>query len=415
MPLPASGPLTISAIKLEANNTTTYSLNLLSTYCNKATTPNSMSEFYSYGATFQLNAGLATIGFSGQYGTLPQGGFAVCGMTLAGNTNWSIVKLFPNGQVDTSFAQQSTQAMRGCSYSYANDRYYGFGTFGFYGSWSKQYLVCCLPSGVPDTAFNSGGSGLNSNGYVNSMAPLSSGKLIIGGDFTSYNGTGVNRLARLNSNGTLDTSFNSGGGGCDIVVLKVVEDANGKILVGTDGAGSYNGNSFKGIFRVNSDGSWDSTFNSGGAGMSGGGNSCADIAIDSTGKINIVGWFSAWNGTTRGGGYCRLNSNGTLDTGFTPDNGNTADSVVVGGDDLPVLCLRNNNGNGVWRKLTSTGAYNNTFNTSSTTFDTEPNVVVPSINNTYIVLPNISSYAGTSIGGRNICRISATGSLVSYS
>ena len=417
MALPASGPLSMSAIKLEANNSTTYSLNLLSVYCNKATTPNSMSEFYSYGATFQLTAGLNTIGFTGQNGVLPQGGWAVCGMSPAGNTNWSIVKLFPNGQVDTSFAQYATQAMRGCFYSYANDRYYGYGTFGFYGTWGKSYFVCCLPSGAPDTAFNSGGSGVNTvgSGFVNAGAPLSSGQILIGGDFTSYNGTSVNRLARLNSNGTLDTSFNSGGSGCNVSVIYIVVDANGKILVGTDGAGQWNGNSFNGIFRINSDGSWDSTFNSGGAGMSGGGNSCNCIALDSTGKIHIVGWFSAYNGTTRGGGYCRLNSNGSLDTGFTPDNGNTADNVVVGGDDLPVLCLRNNNGNGVWRKLTSTGAYNSTFNTASTTFDVEPNLTIAATNNTYIVLPNISSYAGTSIGGRNICRISATGSLLSFS
>jgi uncharacterized delta-60 repeat protein len=328
-----------------------------------------------------------------------------------------MVKLFPNGQVDTSFAQYATQAMRGCAYSYANNRYYGYGTFGFYGSWTKSFLVCCLPSGAPDTSFNSGGSGLSSSGFVNTMVPLSNGQLIIGGDFTTYNGTTVNKIARLNANGTLDTSFNSGGsGGSNTINVITYDPISNKYLCGSnDGGICWNGNCTNGLFRMNLDGSFDSTFNSGGSSLSGGGNSIGDIKVDSTGKIHIVGWFTSYNGTTRGGGYARLNNNGTLDTSFAPDNGNTVDGVALGGDDLPVCNFRNNNGNGVWRKLTSTGSYNTSFNSSGTTFDTQPNVTIASLNNNYIVFPNISSYNGTSIGGRNICRISAAGSLLSYS
>ena len=415
MGLPSSGALSLSAIKLEANNSTTYSLHNLSIYCNKTSTPDSMSEFYGYGSTFQLNAGLTTIGFTGQYGVLPQGGWVVCGMAPAGNTNYSMVKLFPNGQVDTSFGQYATQAMRGAAYSYVNNRYYGYGTFGFYGSWTKPYFVACLPSGAPDTSFNSGGSGVN--GYVNSVAPLPNGQLIIAGDFTSYNGTTVNKVARLNANGTLDTSFNSGGsGGDNIILITAYDPFSNKILIGSDYGGiTWNGNYTNGLTRLNYDGTFDSSFNSGGAGITGGGNSIGSIVLDSTGKIHLVGWFTAYNGVTRGGGYCRLNNNGTLDTSFVPDNGNTVDNVAVGGDDLPVVCMRNNNGNGVWRKLTSTGAYNSSFNTASTTFDNEPNLSIAAKNNTYIVLPNIGNYAGTDLLSRNIARISATGSLIPYS
>lgn len=415
MALPATGALSISAVKLELNNSTTYSLDTLSTYASKSA-PDSMSEFYNYGSTVELTAGLATIGFTGKYATLPQGGWAVVGFTTAGLTNYSVVKLFPNGKVDTSFAQQSTQAMRGVSYSYTNNRYYGFGTFGFYGSWSKSFLVSILPSGLPDTSFNSGGSGLSANGFVNAVAPLPNGQLIIGGDFTSYNGTSVNKIARLNANGTLDTSFNSGGSGGDNTVLTVVYDPiSGKLLCGSnDGGICWNGNCTNGLFRLNYDGSFDTTFNSGGAGISGGGNSISATVVDSVGKIHIIGWFTQYNGVSRGGGYCRLNNNGTLDTSFVPDGGNAVDDVAVGGDDLPVVALRNNNGNGYWRKLTSTGAYNNTFNTAGTSFNGQPPLTIAATNNTYFVFL-VDSYNGTSIGGRNICRISASGALLGYS
>ena len=417
MGLPASGALTISNIKLEVNNSTTYSLDLLSNYANKSN-PDSMSEFYNYGSTFQLNAGLTTIGFGGNYGVLPQGGYVICGVAPAGNTNYSMVKLFPNGQVDTGFAQYATQAMRGAAYSSVNDRYYGYGTFGFYGTWSKPFLVSCTSNGAPDTSFNSGGSGFSSNGYVNGLAPLPNGQLIVVGDFTTYNGVQANKIARLNANGTIDTSFNSGGYGADNSLQVVAYDSiSNKILIGSnDGGVCYNGNCTNGLVRLNYDGTFDSTFNSGGSGISGGGNSIIDIRLDSTGKIYITGWFNQYNGVSRGAGYCRLNNNGTLDTSFVPDSGNTGDGVAIGGDDLPVVKLRNNNGNGYWRKLTSTGGYNSTFNTAGTSWSGQPGTVIPTTNNTYIIYPTgDATYNGADTGGRNICRISASGALLGYS
>ena len=59
------------------------------------------------------------------------------------------------------------------------------------------------------------------------------GKLI-GGDFTRYNGdfAASNFIARLNTDGTLDTSFNTGGAGADSGVAAVAVQANGKIIIG---------------------------------------------------------------------------------------------------------------------------------------------------------------------------------------
>ncbi len=74
--------------------------------------------------------------------------------------------------------------------------------------------------GTLDTSFNSsGGVGLGgTNNVVYSIALQEDGKLVIGGAFTRVNGsvvsttTGVNRIARLNADGTLDTAFNRSGG-----------------------------------------------------------------------------------------------------------------------------------------------------------------------------------------------------------
>lgn len=62
------------------------------------------------------------------------------------------------------------------------------------------------PDGEIDNSFNTG-SGTNSGSSVRAMTRTSSGQLVIGGDFTSFNGTSRAALARLNGNGSLDTSF----------------------------------------------------------------------------------------------------------------------------------------------------------------------------------------------------------------
>jgi len=69
--------------------------------------------------------------------------------------------------------------------------------------------------------------------YVISIAVQSDGKIVLGGQFTSWNGTAVGRIARLNSDGTLDTAFTTNTGtGAIYSVGTVAVQPDGKILVG---------------------------------------------------------------------------------------------------------------------------------------------------------------------------------------
>jgi hypothetical protein len=55
--------------------------------------------------------------------------------------------------------------------------------------------------------------GTGFNDLVQSLALQPDGKVLVGGNFTQYNGVNINDyLVRLNSNGTLDSTFTSGGG-----------------------------------------------------------------------------------------------------------------------------------------------------------------------------------------------------------
>src|SRR5207247_2555797 len=83
--------------------------------------------------------------------------------------------------------------------------------------------------GSVDPSFD---SGTGPNGLVYSVALQPDGKLLIGGEFTGVNGTSRNHIARLNANGSLDTSFNLTGTGANDSVNSVVVQTDGKAVIG---------------------------------------------------------------------------------------------------------------------------------------------------------------------------------------
>ncbi|HST51127.1 MAG TPA: Calx-beta domain-containing protein, partial [Pyrinomonadaceae bacterium] len=171
--------------------------------------------------------------------------------------------------------------------------------------------------GSTDTSFN---TGTGANAIVNTVVLQPDGKVLIGGYFTFVNQTSHNFFARLNSNGSLDTSFNTGTGANNTVWALALQP-DGKILVGGDFS-SVDGVARNGLARVNADGSLDTTFDAA-LGLS---QTVHAILIQPDGRILIGGSFSRVNGTTRNN-IARLNADGTLDTSFDPGSG--ASDVVL--------------------------------------------------------------------------------------
>jgi uncharacterized delta-60 repeat protein len=176
-------------------------------------------------------------------------------------------------------------------------------------------------AGSLDTSFDPGSG---ANNIVRDMAVQPDGKILIVGQFTSYNGTTCNHIARLNSDGSLDTSF-AAGSGADNFVYAIAVQPDGKILIGGIFT-SYNGTARNQIARLNSDGSLDTGFDPG----SGANYLVLAIAVQPDGKILIGGWFTIYNGAPRNR-IARLNSDGSLDTGFDPGLGanNWVESIVI--------------------------------------------------------------------------------------
>lgn len=194
------------------------------------------------------------------------------------------------------------------------------------------------PAGGVDPAYN---SLAGANGFVYGLKLQTDGSLLIGGDFTSFNGVGRVRLARLLSNGDLDTSFTVGSGANASIRAIEIQDDN-KIIIGGLFT-TYNGTNRARITRINLDGSIDLGFSPG----AGADNPVYDLKIHrdslNRGKVVVVGAFSKFNGQTRPH-LVRLNTNGAIDTLFQTGSGFDGDvntvaiqndgKIVLGGDFL---------------------------------------------------------------------------------
>src|SRR5207253_1701889 len=128
------------------------------------------------------------------------------------------------------------------------------------------------------------------NDTVQAILPLPDGKAIIGGDFTFVDGTARNRIARLNANATLDSSFDSASSASGTVYALALQP-DGRLLLG--GAfTNVNGLPRYGIARLNPDGSLDTAF-APGTGVQGNSHglqaTVRAIAVQTNGQILIGG------------------------------------------------------------------------------------------------------------------------------
>ncbi len=223
--------------------------------------------------------------------------------------NFGIVRLNADGSLDNTFNAFTNGAINTVAVQ-TDGRILIGGNFTFVNGTNIQFLARLNADGTTDTTFNNGGSGFDSS--VQDLALLSGGQILVGGDFTAYNGTmGVNRIARLNANGTLDAAFTANTGtGFDSSVNTLAVQTNGRIVAGGN-FGLFNGSNRNAIARLNSNGTLDGTF-SVGAGFN---NSPIDLILQTDGRILAVGFFSAYNGITRFN-LARINADGSLDSSF---------------------------------------------------------------------------------------------------
>ncbi|MCB9163610.1 MAG: T9SS type A sorting domain-containing protein [Flavobacteriales bacterium] len=201
----------------------------------------------------------------------------------------------------------------------------GFNTFN---GISRSGVARLDPNGSLDASFDPGdgtqlvfGTSVFSVGSVGTLVLQPDGKIVIGGSFQRFDGINRRSLARLNSNGSLDNSFNPSTVGGSGICYSIALQPDGKILVGGEFT-TYDGASRNNITRVNADGSLDTSFDPG-TGTSGGFVSVRSFAIQPDGKVLIGGGFTTYDGVSRNG-FARLDDDGSLDLSFEIGTGVTA-------------------------------------------------------------------------------------------
>lgn len=228
-----------------------------------------------------------------------------------------------DGDLDPGFSSQAgfdAAVMRVLPWT--NGRMLVGGEFSFACGVTQPKLAVLLSNGQLDTNFPSGFA-WNSGGWIKALALQPDGKILIGGYFDQIYGVGQSGIARLNPDGSLDTSFHPPQAGTffvnDIVVL-----GDGKILLAAQ-------SDLGAVVRLNADGSRDAAFN---FAPSLTWAHCLLAAGDGT--IYAGGVIDLWpNGPTCG--LVRLNSNGTA-VGFAGmERGSFVTSMVRQPDGLLVI------------------------------------------------------------------------------
>ncbi|MGB7160031.1 MAG: RHS repeat-associated core domain-containing protein, partial [Tepidisphaeraceae bacterium] len=156
------------------------------------------------------------------------------------------------------------------------------------------------------------------------LALQSDGKVVVAGNSTGTGGTTDILLMRMTTAGALDTSFDTDGkvstdfgGGVDEASALAI-DSNGKINIA--GAGGAGGDVI--VARYNTNGSLDTTFDTDGKASVdfGGSDEGEDMVLDSSGRIVVVGSTSDTDMLV-----ARFTTSGALDTTFDTDGMVTVD------------------------------------------------------------------------------------------
>ncbi len=228
-----------------------------------------------------------------------------------------IVQVYSDGSLDTAFEPvdgiSGTGTPQVFALSVQNDHKILLG--GFFNTYdfiARTNLARLNSDGTLETAFNNGVTGATFADHrpasVNALAiQASDDRILVGGNFDTYNGATHNFIVRVGgTNGADDTTNFANPGG---IVYAIAVQSDGKILIGGDFT--------HGILRLNSSGSLDSLFNPSPA--TGANGAVRSITLQED-KIYIAGNFSTYNGVSRNG-IAHLNSDGSLDTTFNPGTG----------------------------------------------------------------------------------------------
>lgn len=200
-----------------------------------------------------------------------------------------------------------------------------------------------------DTTFGNGGTVITVIGSINDRGNAAilqpDGKIIVLGDFDA-GGHDEIFLTRYNSNGSLDSSFGSGGKaitqiGSAAGARDMVLQPDGKIVV--TGGTVNNGLGDTYVIRYNADGTLDNAFGTGGKAIisfASSHDSANSMILQSDGKIVLGGYEDSGGSSGIDFALRRFNVDGTLDSTFD-DDGSFVSPISTGHDEIVSIAIQN--------------------------------------------------------------------------
>lgn len=294
-----------------------------------------------------------------------------------------LCRLWPDGTVDTSFFNNSF----GSNATIYDLEFQADGKMIVGGQWvgsgaMPSNLVRINENATVDNTFNTGGAGPNS--FVEHVEIDGNGRIWIAGFFNQYNGTARPGMARLQSTGALDNTFSPARGfersGLGSVIPDVVRVLASGRIAAAGNFNLFNGTTINNIVVLQTNGVVAPNVSFGTGILSNGTQQDAfinDIQEQADGKLLIAGSFASYNGNSVNKVF-RVNSSGSYDASFNPNQGNQASGVGNkiaiqrnGAVILTGLTMTfQNRGTAYWlvRLNAATGAFD-------TTFAADPNTV----------------------------------------
>lgn len=269
-------------------------------------------SYNGLGSFIRLNANGSTDssfapGFSDEVRAMhvqPDGKILIGGSTATGGF---LYRYDSNGTVDPGFAAVTPNQEVLVIKQQSDSKILIGGAFATVNTGQYARLARLNTDGTLDVTFNQFNT--NTNGNVAEIELRGDGKILVGGGFTVFNGLAKPKVVLLDLSGSVDETFTASLGSIpQVTVLEVL--GSGKILAGFGFA--LPGPS-GGLAVLNPDGTTDTSLK-----FNVGRDSAAyKVVLQPDGRILVGGVFTVANGVTRSN-LARFNGDGTLDTTFVP-------------------------------------------------------------------------------------------------
>lgn len=331
------------------NSSTIYSIAKINsgTYNGKYIIAGSFASFNSIRPNRQTLNNVARLNVNGSLDTVTSASLDANGNSLVPIVNPKPAETYKNGDTVSAFNAGVDGAVR--KVFTFNDQVYLIGNFNnfkrmylpnstydekVYDLTKMRQLVRVNVDGTMDSTFhfnkNTRQSATAGNGAITDAFMQADGKLILVGNFNTFNGTAANHIVRLNLDGSIDNTFQVGTGADDDIYSISYNASTNKIAL-SGSFKTFNGKPAAGVNLINADGSNVSTF----VPQTISGGTASFVGQLSNGKLLVAGSFNKYGAYLRQG-FMVLNADGSLAAGYNNTGGfqgrifDMSETVVAG-------------------------------------------------------------------------------------